>query len=421
MSTFKRLLDAVRNEDTAQLAELLQTDRHQAEVRGALEQTVTTPRPELARLLASDKSIHQSGDVLAGLLQKGIKHGSGRCSGMNELLKVLDILIDKGADLGYRDGQGRTALHIAAQYLFPHAVQMLMKYGAETNARDNNEQTPLMLAVQKGQISGRSEYAVCDHDTETFNRVSTVLLLQPKSDLQRRDSLGKTAETLAHENGFIELEQVLKVQGSAAQNRSLEATLSLMKRKLTIKDNVISGLQERVQWLEQRLACCEADRLHARTRVRRATSESRVSVCQRLQQMGKKIQSKLHNKPSQSRVQETDDFVVIDENEEPGIIMETSAKDIEVLHLISQQLPLQSFRFVGRRLGIQDSQLDGIEYQFKDHGLPEVCYQMLLAWKKRAVWHKQPIDDLLLVLTQEGLSDLAESVASMSISNFSAV
>lgn len=107
--------------------------------------------------------------------------------------------------------------------------------------------------------------------------------------------------------------------------------------------------------------------------------------------------------------------MVVDETIEPGIIMETRSKDIDVFHIIARDIPLHSLRFVGRRLGIADTELDNIEYRYRSYGLPEVCYNVLLAWKNKAVWHKRPIDDLLLALAQEGLSDLAEKVASMSL------
>lgn len=110
-------------------------------------------------------------------------------------------------------------------------------------------------------------------------------------------------------------------------------------------------------------------------------------------------------------------MVSVDAPLEPGIIMKTSTGDLDVLHVIAREMPLRPLWFVGRRLGLTDPELDGIEYQHKDKGLPEVCYRMLLAWKTKAAWHKCPIDDLLHALTQEGLADLAEKVASMSLAN----
>ena len=232
MSGDDRLLAAVETNDKEKLTSMLRKRQpHQAEVREALEHAVTQATPELARLLATHKSVYRSGDVLAGLLQLGIKHGSRWSRRQEAVVEVLKILIETGADLEYCDGHGRTSLHIAAQHAFPHAVDLLVKHGANPDARDCKQQTPLMVAVQsQGRVPA---FVACDErETDRFNRLSTVVLLQPVSAVDGRDRSGKTAEEMANENGFREAAHILKKDVSAGTgncNLFIYASVALEK------------------------------------------------------------------------------------------------------------------------------------------------------------------------------------------------
>jgi ankyrin repeat protein len=57
---------------------------------------------------------------------------------------IVQLLVDQGADVGFADENGRTALHIVR--LAPEIIAILVAKGADVNARDNDGNTPLHLS-----------------------------------------------------------------------------------------------------------------------------------------------------------------------------------------------------------------------------------------------------------------------------------
>ena len=69
----------------------------------------------------------------------------------NGSIYTIRILIDRGADIQFTDfKKGRNALHIAAKYGQPEAIEMLCSRGAIVNAADANGLTALMHAAKNG-------------------------------------------------------------------------------------------------------------------------------------------------------------------------------------------------------------------------------------------------------------------------------
>ncbi len=62
-------------------------------------------------------------------------------------MRCLQLLVDRGASVGARDTDGRTALHWLAQFGDREAVELLLRSGAELNAADARGCTPLMYAA----------------------------------------------------------------------------------------------------------------------------------------------------------------------------------------------------------------------------------------------------------------------------------
>lgn len=67
-----------------------------------------------------------------------------------ELLRIVESLIDAGADVNAADNDGRTVLILAASRGHGEIVDRLIDARADINAADNSDETALMLAASGG-------------------------------------------------------------------------------------------------------------------------------------------------------------------------------------------------------------------------------------------------------------------------------
>ena len=63
-------------------------------------------------------------------------------------IDAVNYLLDQGADVNLQQESGYTALHFAAANGYFNALKCLIKHGADVNARNKNNRTPLMLACE---------------------------------------------------------------------------------------------------------------------------------------------------------------------------------------------------------------------------------------------------------------------------------
>ncbi|XP_078594817.1 death-associated protein kinase 1-like [Branchiostoma floridae x Branchiostoma japonicum] len=64
--------------------------------------------------------------------------------------KVVNLLIQNGADPEVRDREGLTSLHVASKHGQTEVVELLIRHGVELEPKDSEQSTPLHLAAARG-------------------------------------------------------------------------------------------------------------------------------------------------------------------------------------------------------------------------------------------------------------------------------
>lgn len=134
------------------------------------------------------------------------------------------ILIDQGADFDKQDSQGQTPLYIAAQKGFQGIVNLLMICGANPDLKTSfNALKPEDAANEEIRACIQKLHAI----RKTTPKDSTPLhiavragyplalrLLVRHFDVNKKNSLGKTALNLAMEAGNQEMSRILLEHGA---------------------------------------------------------------------------------------------------------------------------------------------------------------------------------------------------------------
>jgi len=108
--------------------------------------------------------------------------------------QVAELLLEKGADINRTDRWGMTALHEAARNGHEQVVGLLLKKGADVNAKDQGDGTALHEAAAKGH--------------EEVVR----LLLEKGADINAEDAKGRTALHAAVKGREVEREEKLRAE-----------------------------------------------------------------------------------------------------------------------------------------------------------------------------------------------------------------
>ena len=128
-------------------------------------------------------------------------HAVARFTGWKSQAPNIDLLLEKGADLEAKDGDGRTPLLVAVRRTNLNTIKYLLERGADLEAKDSRGQTALVLAVQNSAL-------------ETMN-----LLLAQGADLETEDIRGRTPLIVAAGMSTPETVDLLFEKGA-----TLEAT-----------------------------------------------------------------------------------------------------------------------------------------------------------------------------------------------------
>ncbi|XP_076276577.1 ankyrin repeat domain 61 water witch [Lasioglossum baleicum] len=137
----------------------------------------------------------------------------------------VEILIERGANVHFKNHRGQTALHIAARSQSLECVEVLLKKGGcDPDIEDNDERTPLHLAL------GRSLLA---YDVTEF-------LIKWKANVNKTDKYGYTPLHIAALNELSQCVDILIQRGAdlSARTKGGTSALSIILRKTPTSLNV---------------------------------------------------------------------------------------------------------------------------------------------------------------------------------------
>ncbi|KAK6358787.1 hypothetical protein TWF730_008106 [Orbilia blumenaviensis] len=107
------------------------------------------------------------------------------------LCGYIELLLDRGVDLEVKDEEGQTPLLLAAAGNYTTVVEMLLNRGADLEVKDRKGQTPLLLAVKLGHT------AVVE------------MLLNRGADPDAKDKWGQTPLLLAVKEGYTAIVEMI--------------------------------------------------------------------------------------------------------------------------------------------------------------------------------------------------------------------
>ena len=189
---------------------------------------------------------------------------------------LLELLIERGAELEAPDDSGATALSWASDENHDQAVDLLLQHGARASAvahaaRGNTLALARALAEAPWLLRERGSQGMPLHAAVRRGRLETVeLLLEAGADLQERDEEGFTAAELARaarqpEIGILLERALSRREQSAAESGETtpEVTEALAYRcdacgeQIVIEADRTQGLEQ--QFIEDCPVCCRAN------------------------------------------------------------------------------------------------------------------------------------------------------------------
>lgn len=125
----------------------------------------------------------------------------------------MGALVEFGADISVRDGEGRSILHFIAKLTEPALVECVCGLGADVNWRDSLDETPIFWAVQSCAYS---------------RKPATVrMLLDKGADASHVNMLGQTPVHFAASTWSLESVRLLIAHGADVHCRDMEGKTTL--------------------------------------------------------------------------------------------------------------------------------------------------------------------------------------------------
>lgn len=146
---------------------------------------------------------------------------------------TIELLLNKGADVGVKDGKGRQALHVVASSGLTPAAELLLAHKADVNARDDAGATPLYLSIDSNRsdmielllkhqadinAAERSSLTPLHRAVSSGNVPAVEVLLKYKADVNARTQNKETPLYLVCNANGAAREQLLKIADLLLKN-----------------------------------------------------------------------------------------------------------------------------------------------------------------------------------------------------------
>ncbi len=153
---------------------------------------------------------------------------------VGDLIAVI-LLLNMEANITAQDNSGETVLHLAARHINQDLVELLLEKGADMTIRDYSGATALHSAAQgqKGRaemlLESEADISPLRLEVKRWNREVVELLLRKGADIEAKDYSGATALHLAAAKGDIGSAELLLTHGAdiTAQTKSGATALHL--------------------------------------------------------------------------------------------------------------------------------------------------------------------------------------------------
>lgn len=178
-------------------------------------------------------------------------------------VETAKLLLSRGAAPNRKDNTGTTALMYCAMFGCPDVVPHLLNKGANMNARNSSELTPLMIASLMGptqtkrvwnRLIGKSESSATKKDTAESAEPPispqkcfevAKLLIENGADLNAKDRTGFTALMFSGQMGRPELVKLLVDKGAHVNAREDGGRVALMELAMLGRPELIKPLLDK--------------------------------------------------------------------------------------------------------------------------------------------------------------------------------
>lgn len=149
----------------------------------ARERTAAVTLMDNLLLAGADPNPSEGSAIAPVLMLLGARAEPGTTTDETVILSVLDQFLAEGVSLDVKDARGFGPLHIAALHGLMRVIKMLLRAGANPEARDNLNRTPREVALMRGFVDVATELGT----GEVAGKVSMASFLRTPNASARED------------------------------------------------------------------------------------------------------------------------------------------------------------------------------------------------------------------------------------------